>query len=93
MTFLARICPEPLDLERVVAAVSRPDAGAIATFSGAVRNQSEGQPVTLLEYEAYAAMAEKEMVRIMLTNVAWQHVATVDDERDAVTTGESSVEG
>jgi molybdenum cofactor synthesis domain-containing protein len=62
---LARVRAEPLDLQEVIAAVTRPEAGAIATFAGAVRNHSMGQPVTKLEYEAYAGMAEKEMARIM----------------------------
>ncbi|MGB3299022.1 MAG: molybdenum cofactor biosynthesis protein MoaE [Phormidesmis sp.] len=31
--------------------------GAIALFSGMVRNQTDGQPVVALEYQAYEAMA------------------------------------
>lgn len=33
-------------------------------FIGTVRDENDALPVTLLEYEAYAAMAEKEMDRI-----------------------------
>ncbi len=47
--------------EEVLAAVARPDAGGVALFVGQVRNESDGRPVTLLEYEAYASMAVKEM--------------------------------
>ena len=56
---------EPLSLERVVAAVSHPGAGAIATFVGTVRNTNAGQAVTLLEYEAYPSLACAEMRRIL----------------------------
>lgn len=65
MTQLAAIRSDTLDLQEVVAAVARPEAGAIATFAGVVRNHAQGQPVTKLEYEAYSGMAEKEMARIM----------------------------
>ncbi len=64
MKRLVSIRTEPLSLDEVVAAVTRPEAGAIATFSGLVRNHVNGQQVTLLEYEAYPSMAEKEMARI-----------------------------
>jgi sulfur-carrier protein adenylyltransferase/sulfurtransferase len=40
-------------------------AGALATFEGRVRNLNEGLDVTLLEYEAYGALAVKEGERII----------------------------
>ena len=45
-------------------AVRAPKHGAIATFAGTVRDQTEGRATTHLEYEAYPAMAEKIMERI-----------------------------
>lgn len=60
-----RIRAEPLGLDELVAAVVRPDAGGIATFLGVVRDHNEGRAVTLLEYEAYASMAEAELARIL----------------------------
>jgi MoaE-MoaD fusion protein len=54
----------PLDLDAVVAEVADERAGAIATFQGTVRQQSRGQQVIALEYEAYAGMAEKVMAEI-----------------------------
>jgi len=54
----------PLSLDEAVAAVARPGAGAIATFTGVVRDHSEGRAVTRLEYSAYAAMAKREMAKI-----------------------------
>jgi molybdopterin synthase catalytic subunit len=55
---------EALSVERVIAAVSHPAAGAVDVFVGVVRDHNEGRAVTLLEYEAYAAMAVAEMGRI-----------------------------
>ena len=60
-----RIRTEPLSLDELVRAVSRPEAGAVATFYGVVRNMNEGRRVTLLEYEAYGTMAEAELGRIL----------------------------
>ncbi len=61
---LFEIRESELSLSEVVAAVTRPEAGGIAVFVGTVRSQNAGQPVTLLEYQAYASMAAKEMARI-----------------------------
>jgi molybdopterin synthase catalytic subunit len=55
---------EPLALDEVVRAVQAPSVGAVAVFSGTVRDHNDGKPVSLLEYEAYVAMAKKEMQRI-----------------------------
>ena len=53
-----------ISVAEVVAAVTRPEAGGIAVFVGTVRSENGGLPVTLLEYQAYASMAAKEMARI-----------------------------
>ncbi len=45
--------------------LSNPEAGALATFEGWVRNHNEGKQVNALAYEAYSAMAEKEGGRII----------------------------
>jgi MoaE-MoaD fusion protein len=54
-----RIVGGRLDLAAVVAEVETDDAGAIATFTGTVRQRSRERTVRHLEYEAYAEMAEK----------------------------------
>ena len=64
MTAAFRISPEPLDVRECIAVVSHPGSGGIDVFVGVVRDHNEGQAVTVLEYEAYASMAEKEMERI-----------------------------
>jgi molybdopterin synthase catalytic subunit len=47
----------PLSLEQVYGLADDGKNGAIALFSGMVRNQTDGQPVTCLEYQAYEPMA------------------------------------
>lgn len=54
----------PLSLDEVVANVSRPGAGGIATFLGVVRDESDGHRVTRLDYSAYEAMAKREMAKV-----------------------------
>ena len=54
----ARLTGEPLSLDRLVALVRDPRAGAVVTFAGVTRE------VGHLEYEAYAEMAEAELARI-----------------------------
>jgi molybdopterin synthase catalytic subunit/molybdopterin converting factor small subunit len=61
---LVLLGPEPIDLDRLIAHVSGPDAGAIATFTGTVRDSAREREVVDLEYEAYPGMAEQEIGRI-----------------------------
>ena len=56
-----RLSAEPLSLEAVVSEVRDDAAGAIATFTGTVRNRSRDREVQYLEYEAYEGMAEEVM--------------------------------
>jgi molybdopterin synthase catalytic subunit/molybdopterin converting factor small subunit len=53
-----------IDLQRLIAEVADPLAGAVVLFTGTVRDLSRGRSVKFLEYEAYEALAEKEMRRI-----------------------------
>jgi molybdopterin synthase catalytic subunit/molybdopterin converting factor small subunit len=59
-----RVTEQPLSLEAAVAEVADERAGAVATFTGTVRRRSRGREVTLLEYEAYAEMAEEVMAQL-----------------------------
>lgn len=54
----------PLSLDRCLAAVSGPGMGGIVTFTGAVRRHSRGALIEHLEYEAYGAMAVRELTRL-----------------------------
>lgn len=58
------IVEHPIDLGPLIAAVGRPDAGAIAVFVGTTRDHNAGRAVLRLEYEAYPEMAVREMRRI-----------------------------
>ncbi len=66
MTRLFEIRETPLSLDECFAAVLRPEIGGVALFVGTVRNHNQGQGVVLLEYQAYAAMAQKELSVIAL---------------------------
>jgi molybdopterin synthase catalytic subunit len=63
---LLTIGREPLQLERLVSAVSAGHGadGAVASFLGVVRNHNAGQRVRYLEYEAYEPLALKVFERI-----------------------------
>ena len=61
---LVLLGPEPIDLNRLIAHVAGSDAGAIATFTGTVRETARDRQVLDLEYEAYPGMAEQEIMRI-----------------------------
>lgn len=57
---------QPLDIAALRASMmSRPEAGALATFEGWVRNENNGQPVTALTYEAAEALCHKEAEKIL----------------------------
>jgi molybdopterin synthase catalytic subunit len=59
-----RVTTEPLNVQQVNDLVKRYTDGAVVTFDGIVRNNFDGRPVRYLEYEAYAAMAEKKLAEI-----------------------------
>lgn len=61
----ARVRSSRLSVDEVVNEVSHAGAGGIVTFLGVVREVNEGRSVTLLEYEAYATMAETELAAIL----------------------------
>ena len=49
----------PPSLDGVCRAVAGPGLGGMVTFTGLVRDHSQGRAVVRLEYEAYVPMAEK----------------------------------
>lgn len=58
------VTTQPLSVDEVAARVSDPGNGAIVTFVGVVRDNSEGRRVRYLEYEAYPQMAEETLRQI-----------------------------
>lgn len=59
-----RITREPLDADALLREAVSPADGAALLFWGVVREENDGRPVSSLEYEAYAPMAEAELRRI-----------------------------
>lgn len=61
---LFAVTEKPLSADAIGRAVLHDGAGAVVTFSGTVRDNSQGHSVRYLEYSAYAPMAEREMQKI-----------------------------
>jgi molybdopterin synthase catalytic subunit/molybdopterin converting factor small subunit len=55
---------DAVSLDAVVREVATDKAGAIATFTGTVRDNARGRNVEYLDYEAYEGMAEKMMAEL-----------------------------
>ena len=60
-----RFSAAPLDTQALRAELADPSCGGYAAFEGWVRNHNEGQRVTRLEYETFAALAEREGARVI----------------------------
>jgi molybdopterin synthase catalytic subunit len=58
------ITREPLSIDEVVARLANPANGAVGTFIGVVRGQSNERETQHLEYEAYPDMAEEQLCQI-----------------------------
>ena len=56
---IARISEEPLSLDEVVRAVGSDAAGAVATFTGVVRDDDGGRAVTGLGYSAHPSAVDR----------------------------------
>ncbi|HAI75106.1 MAG TPA: molybdenum cofactor biosynthesis protein MoaE [Microscillaceae bacterium] len=70
MPDLLLISPLSLDETALLAEANTPAAGAVVSFKGTCRNQTDAQKVVQLFYEAYEPMALQEMQR--LTQLARQ---------------------
>jgi molybdopterin synthase catalytic subunit len=66
MAFVA-VTRDPLDLQALTRALAREGVGegAMAAFTGVVRNHNQGRKVRFLEYEAYEPMAVRALERIV----------------------------
>jgi molybdopterin synthase catalytic subunit len=68
---LAELRHEPLSVDEVLRAVSHPEAGGVAIFTGVVRNHDRGNGVTRLTYTAHpSAPAE---LRRVAEKIAAEH--------------------
>ena len=61
---LFEITTAPLSADEVISRLAEPAIGAVVTFVGVVRGETEGRPVRYLEYEAYPEMAEGTLAQI-----------------------------
>jgi molybdopterin synthase catalytic subunit len=61
---MIEISAQAIHVEELVAAVTDPEAGAIATFIGTTRSFNRGRKVTRLEYQVYEEMAVAELEKI-----------------------------
>jgi molybdopterin synthase catalytic subunit/molybdopterin converting factor small subunit len=57
----ARLVRGPIDPVAILAALKRPEDGALASFDGVVRNNSRGRRTLYLDYTAYERMALSQM--------------------------------
>lgn len=64
MNIEIKILNTALDIQYCIDAVTSPECGGIDVFIGTVRNATKGKTVVQLEFEAYEAMALKEMQKI-----------------------------
>ncbi|WP_100011459.1 molybdenum cofactor biosynthesis protein MoaE [Lentibacillus sediminis] len=61
---LFTVTEAPIPVEDLVKKVERPEAGAITTFIGTVREWTKGKRTEYLEYQAYVPMAVKKLAEI-----------------------------
>jgi molybdopterin synthase catalytic subunit len=54
-----------LDVQQIIQAATRLQAGAVNAFIGTVRDNAKGKQVLRLEYEAYESMAVAEIQKIV----------------------------
>lgn len=61
-----RVQQADFDIAREIAALTagRTDIGAVVTFTGTVRGEADGKPITALELEHYPGMTEAELARV-----------------------------
>jgi len=60
----ARIVLEPIQTAPILAAIKRPEDGAVAIFDGIVRDNSRGRRTLYLDYTAYERMALGQMEQL-----------------------------
>lgn len=58
------ITSEKIEIQPLIDYVTHPNAGAISTFIGTVREITKGKKTLYLEYQAYEQMAEKKLKEI-----------------------------
>lgn len=67
---MIQLTRDPIDYSAIVESLRNASSGAVVLFLGTVREMSEGKAVDSLEYEAYPAMAEKQLAEVVATAAA-----------------------
>jgi len=73
---LFEITTEEISVDEVVGRLAEPAIGAVVTFVGLVRGETDGREVRCLEYEAYPEMAE-ETLRQIGDRARWETIRKV----------------
>ncbi len=60
----AQVVSEPIQTAPILAAIKRPEDGAVAVFDGIVRDNSRGRRTLYLDYSAYEPMALRQMEQL-----------------------------
>lgn len=82
----------PLSLPPLLSAVSSPSRGAVVAFLGCVRGSEAGEPVSAIDYEAYEAMAERELAAaVRRTEARFGAAVALSHRLGRVPAGEASV--
>ena len=61
---MVKLTREPIDSAALVDAAQTPEAGAVVLFLGVARRLTDGRETTELTYDAYEAMAVKELASL-----------------------------
>jgi MoaE-MoaD fusion protein len=61
LAIVTRLTRESIDAEELISAAKRGEDGGVVVFEGIVRNNSRGRPTLHLDYEAYEAMAARQL--------------------------------
>jgi molybdopterin synthase catalytic subunit len=90
---MIHLTTDAIDVARVIEAVRSPKAGAVVLFLGTARDSSGGRAVRSLEYQAYDAMARKELSTLEAqARATWQLVdCAIVHRLGEVALGETSV--
>jgi len=89
-----RLDHEPIVSDQVLAAVSRPDCGAVLLFLGCVRDSFQGEVVERIDYSAYENMALAELKALAeesLARLGQPSAVAVWHRLGPVAAGEASV--
>lgn len=61
----SQVTQDVIDPAEVLERVGGPEDGAVALFLGTVRNQNDDRPVSGMDYQGYALMAEEQLSAII----------------------------